>query len=58
MNSEESIYDIETELLRLNLKSIFQTLRILKDNQEIHSKKVTTRLKSVAKNFYRFYLKI
>ena len=45
MTFEEAIYDTETEVLRLKLKPIFQALRILKDNSEIHSKKVTTQSK-------------
>lgn len=45
MNFEEAIYDTETEVLRLKLKPIFQALRILKDNTEIHSKKVATQPK-------------
>ena len=42
MTFEEATYDTETEVLRLKLKPIFQALRILKDNTEIHSKKVAT----------------
>ena len=45
MTFEEAIYDTETEVLRLKLKPIFQALRILKDNTEIHSKKVATQSK-------------
>ena len=40
-----NFYDTETEVLRLKLKPIFQALRILKDNTEIHSKKVATQSK-------------
>lgn len=45
MTFEEATYDTETEVLRLKLKPIFQALRILKDNTEIHSKKVATQSK-------------
>ena len=45
MTFEEATYDTETEVLRLKLKPIFQALRILKDNAEIHSKKVATQSK-------------
>ena len=39
---EKTTYDTETENLTVRLKSIFQALRIAKDNQKLYSEKVTT----------------
>ncbi len=45
MTFEEVTYETETKALRLKLKPIFQALKILKDNAEIHSKEVATQSK-------------
>ena len=42
MVCEKVTYDTETEELTVKLKPIFQALRILKDNENLCSKKVTT----------------
>lgn len=42
MVCEKVTYDTETEELTVKLKPIFQALRILKDNEHLCSKKVTT----------------
>ena len=42
MVCEKVTYDTETEELTVKLKPIFQALRIIKDNENLCSKKVTT----------------
>ncbi len=55
MVCEKVTYDTETEELKVKLKPIFQALRIIKDNIEFNSKKVTT-LPKVSNNVVLDYL--